>query len=202
MAITNGYATLAEAKAYLSIADSIDDTMLESMVEAASRSIDNIAGRRFYLDASASARLYRGTNPYILTVDDFGSTTGLALALDTGGDGTYETTLTYNVDYVVEPFNAVAMGKPYTQITLVGGQLLPWLLPNLRPSVQMTAKWGFPTVPDDISQACLILTADMYKRKDSVGGNLGISELGAIRMSPLGRDIAAMTRAYRREVIA
>jgi hypothetical protein len=202
MAITNGYATLAEAKAYLSITDSIDDTMLESMVEAASRSIDNIAGRRFYLDASASARLYRGTNPYILTVDDFGSTTGLALALDTGGDGTYETTLTYNVDYVVEPFNAVAMGKPYTQITLVGGQLLPWLLPNLRPSVQLTAKWGFPTVPDDISQACLILTADMYKRKDSVGGNLGISELGAIRMSPLGRDIAAMTRAYRREVIA
>jgi hypothetical protein len=202
MAITNGYATLAEAKAYLSITDSIDDTMLENMVEAASRSIDNIAGRRFYLDASASARLYRGTNPYILTVDDFGSTTGLALALDTGGDGTYETTLTYNVDYVVEPFNAVAMGKPYTQITLVGGQLLPWLLPNLRPSVQLTAKWGFPTVPDDISQACLILTADMYKRKDSVGGNLGISELGAIRMSPLGRDIAAMTRAYRREVIA
>ena len=202
MAITNGYATLAEAKAYLSISDSIDDTMLESMVEAASRSIDNIAGRRFYLDASASARLYRGTNPYILTVDDFGSTTGLALALDTGGDGTYETTLTYNVDYVVEPFNAVAMGKPYTQITLVGGQLLPWLLPNLRPSVQLTAKWGFPTVPDDIIQACLILTADMYKRKDSVGGNLGISELGAIRMSPLGRDIAAMTRAYRREVIA
>ena len=202
MAITNGYATLAEAKAYLSIVDSIDDTMLESMVEAASRAIDNIAGRRFYLDTSASARLYRGTNPYILTVDDFGSTTGLALALDTGGDGTYETVLTYNTDYVVEPFNAVAMGKPYTQITLVGGQLLPWLLPNLMPSVQLTAKWGYPTVPDDISQACLILTADMYKRKDSVGGNLGISELGAIRMSPLGRDIAAMTRAYRREVIA
>jgi hypothetical protein len=202
MAITNGYATLAEAKAYLSIADSIDDTMLENMVEAASRSIDNIAGRRFYLDASASARLYRGTNPYILTVDDFGSTTGLALSLDTGGDGTYETTLVYNTDYVVEPFNALAMGKPYTQITLVGGQLLPWLLPNLRPSVQLAAKWGYPSVPDDISQACLILTADMYKRKDSVGGNLGISELGAIRMSPLGRDIAAMTRAYRREVIA
>jgi hypothetical protein len=202
MAITNGYATLAEAKAYLTISDSIDDTMLENMVEAASRSIDNIAGRRFYLDASASARLYRGTNPYILTVDDFGSTTGLILALDTGGDGTYETTLTFNTDYVVEPFNAIAIGKPYTQITLVGGQLLPWLLPNLRPSVQLTAKWGFPTVPEDISQACLILTADMYKRKDSVGGNLGISELGAIRMSPLGRDIAAMTRAYRREVIA
>lgn len=202
MAITNGYATLAEAKAYLGIADNVDDTMLERMVEAASRAIDSIAGRRFYLDSTATARVYRGTNPYILIVDDIGTTTGLVLALDTGGDGTYETVLQLNTDYVVEPFNAAAMSKPYTQITLVGSQLLPWLLPNLRPCAQVTARWGFPTVPNDVAQSCLILTADMYKRKDSVGGNLGISELGAIRMSPLGRDIAAMVRAYRREVIA
>ena len=35
-----------------------------------------------------------------------------------------------------------------------------------------------------------------------VGGVLGLSELGAIRMSPLGRDISAIVRAYRREVVA
>ena len=56
--------------------------------------------------------------------------------------------------------------------------------------------------PDDIAQATLILGADLYKRKDSVGGVLGLSELGAIRMSPLGRDISAMVRAYRRESVA
>ena len=41
-------------------------------------------------------------------------------------------------------------------------------------------------------------TADVF----TVGGVLGLSELGAIRMSPLGRDISAIVRAYRREVIA
>ena len=43
MAITNGYATLAELKAYLGIADTVDDTMLENIIESASRSIDRIA---------------------------------------------------------------------------------------------------------------------------------------------------------------
>ena len=57
-------------------------------------------------------------------------------------------------------------------------------------------------IPDDIAEACYILSADLYKRRDSVGGVLGLSELGAIRMSPLGRDIAAMVRAYRREFFA
>ena len=62
MAISNGYATLAELKGYLKIEDSMEDTLLEHIVEAASRSIDRIANRRFYLDSSASARTYRPTN--------------------------------------------------------------------------------------------------------------------------------------------
>ena len=73
---------------------------------------------------------------------------------------------------------------------------------NYRPQVEVTARWGWPTVPDDINQATLILSADLYKRKDSIGGVLGLSELGAIRMSPLGRDITAMVRAYKREFFA
>jgi hypothetical protein len=66
----------------------------------------------------------------------------------------------------------------------------------------VTAKWGWPAVPDDIEVATQILTADLYKRKDSPGGVLGLGDLGAIRMSPLGRDVTAMVRAYKREVAA
>ena len=53
MAITNGYATLAEIKGYMSISDNTDNDLLENLVESASRSIDLIANRRFYLDATA-----------------------------------------------------------------------------------------------------------------------------------------------------
>ncbi len=207
MAITNGYATLTEIKNFLSITDNVDDTLLENMVEAASRSIDRIANRRFYADANASARQYRVSSPVILYTDDISSTSGLIVQTDDDGDGTFETTFTLNTDYIMDPLTANALGRPFTQVTIVSVTesfpIFPGLFQNgLRPGVQVTAKWGWPSVPDDINQACLILTADLYKRKDSPGGILGLGDLGAIRMSPLGRDVTAMVRAYRKETLA
>ena len=198
MAITNGYATLAELKAYLKIDDSMEDTFLENIVEAASRSIDRIANRRFYLDSTATARQYRPADLLRVFTDDFGSTSGLVVKTDPNDAGDYATTLVLNTDYIVEPVNAAAKGRPWNYITIVSGE--SYSLPvNYRPQVEVTARWGWPSVPDDINQATLILSADLYKRKDSIGGVLGLSELGAIRMSPLGRDITAMVRAYKRE---
>jgi hypothetical protein len=201
MAITNGYITLANLKTYLKIDDSVEDTLLESIIESASRSIDRIANRRFYLDATATARTYRPVGNMRVIVDDFGTTTGLILKTDPDSSGTYQKTMTLNTDYIVEPTTALAKGRPLNYLTIVGGTALS-LPVNYRPQVEVTAKWGWPSVPDDIEQATYILSADLYKRKDSIGGVLGLSELGAIRMSPLGRDIAAMVRAYRREFFA
>lgn len=207
MAITNGYATLAEIKGYLSISDSTDDSLLESLIESASRSIDRIANRRFYLDSSATARLYRAYSDVFVYVDDIGTTNGLVVAVDENGNGTYSKTLTLNTDFILDPLTASSLGRPYTQLTMVSNTemwpIFPGITQNgLRPGVQVTAKWGWPSVPDDINMACLILTADLYKRKDAPGGILGLGDLGAIRMSPIGRDVTAMVRAYKKEVLA
>jgi hypothetical protein len=207
MAITNGYTTLNAIKTFLSIADNSDDTLLEGMVEAASRSIDRIANRRFYLDPTASARQYRAYNNVIAYVDDIGTTASLAVAIDDDGDGVFEISLTQNTDYLLDPLTASSLGRPFTQLTMVNTAhvwpVFPGMFSNgLRPGVQVTARWGWPSVPDDIETACQILTADLYKRKDSPGGILGLGDLGAIRMSPLGRDVTAMVRAYKKEVAA
>lgn len=207
MAITNGYATLNEIKAYLSISDSTDDTLLEDLIESASRSIDRIANRRFYLDANASARLYRAYSDIFVYTDDIGTTTGLVVAVDENGNGTYSKQLTLNTDYILDPLTAPSLNRPYTQLTMVSNTemwpIFPGLTQNgLRPGVQVTAKWGWPSVPSDINMACLILSADLYKRKDAPGGILGLGDLGVVRMSPLGRDVTAMVRAYKKEVIA
>lgn len=207
MAITNGYATLNELKGYLSISDSTDDTLLEDLIEAASRSIDRIANRRFYLDSSASARLYRAYSDIFVYVDDIGTTSGLVVAIDENGNGTYTKTLTLNTDFILDPLTASSLNRPYTQLTMVSNTqmwpIFPGLTQNgLRPGVQVTAKWGWPSIPNDINMACLILAADLYKRKDAPGGILGLGDLGAVRMSPIGRDVTAMVRAYRKEVLA
>ena len=50
MAITNGYATLAQVKAALRIPadDTVDDTLLEMAIESGSRAIDGYTNRSFY----------------------------------------------------------------------------------------------------------------------------------------------------------
>lgn len=205
MAITNGYATLVQFQAYANMSTITADetTTIEKAIEAASRTIDRIADRRFYMDTNATARLYRTVDFYTLPVDDIGSTSGLVVALDADGNGNYTDTLTLNTDYVLDPVTAPQKGRPYTAITMVGADTFPLPI-SRRPQVQVTAKFGWynGTPPDDVVEACLILSADYVKRASSVGGVLGLSELGAIRMSPLGRDISAIVRAYRREVVA
>jgi hypothetical protein len=207
MAITNGYATLTQIKAYMSISDNTDNDLLEDLVESASRSIDRIANRRFYLDATASARLYRAYSDIFVYVDDIGTTSSLVVQTDSNGNGTYAKTLTLNQDYILDPLTSPSLGRPYTQLTMVSNTetwpIFPGLTQNgLRPGVQVTARWGWPSVPDDINMACLILTADLYKRKDAPGGILGLGDLGVVRMSPIGRDVTAMVRAYKKEVVA
>ena len=207
MAIVNGYATLTQIKNYMSISDNTDNDLLEDLIESASRSIDRMANRRFYLDATASARLYRAYSDIFVYVDDIGTTSNLSVALDINGNGTYTKTLTLNQDYILDPLTASSLGRPFTQLTMVSNTetwpIFPGLTQNgLRPGVQVTARWGWPSVPDDINMACLILTADLYKRKDAPGGILGLGDLGVVRMSPIGRDVTAMVRAYKKEVIA
>ena len=207
MAITNGYATLTQIKNYLSISDNTDNDLLEDLIESASRSIDRIANRRFYADSSASARLYRAYSDVFVYTDDISSTTGLVVAIDENGNGTYSKTLTLNTDFIMDPLTAAALGRPFTQLTMVSNTeswpIFPGLTQNgLRPGVQVTAKWGWPSVPDDITVATLTLTADQYKRKDATGGVLGLGDLGVIRMSPVGRDVAQIVRAYKKIAIA
>jgi hypothetical protein len=207
MAIVNGYATLTQIKNYMSISDNTDNDLLEDLVESASRSIDRIANRRFYLDATASARLYRAYSNIFVFVDDIGTTSNLVVAMDENGNGTYSKTLTLNTDYILDPLTSQSLNRPFTQLTMVSNTeswpIFPGITSNgLRPGVQVTARWGWPSVPDDINMACLILTADLYKRKDAPGGILGLGDLGVVRMSPIGRDVTAMVRAYKKEVIA
>ncbi len=207
MAIVNGYATLTQIKNYMSISDNTDNDLLEDLIESASRSIDRIANRRFYLDTTASARLYRAYSDIFVYVDDIGTTSNLVVALDENGNGTYTKTLTLNQDYILDPLTASSLGRPFTQLTMVSNTetwpIFPGLTQNgLRPGVQVTARWGWPSVPDDVNMACLILSADLYKRKDAPGGILGLGDLGVVRMSPIGRDVTAMIRAYKKEVIA
>src|SRR3990167_6996553 len=83
MAITSGYATLAEIKALVGVTAATHEADLERAVEAASRRIDGWCGRYFYQDASTSAREYTPDDDLVLAGDDISTATGLTVYPET-----------------------------------------------------------------------------------------------------------------------
>ena len=162
MTITNGYVTLDEALAEIGGTNNTSsDSRLEQAVEAASRQIDDYTGRRFWQDSTVVAREFYADDALELqsSVDavlDISTTTGLIVKLDDGDDGTFSTTLTINTDYVLTPANAADDGEPFTGIRLVDGLYRFPSSSSNRPGVQVTAKFGWASIPDPVAQACLI----------------------------------------------
>lgn len=198
MTITNGYATLAELKAALRINDYIDDAALERAVEGASRRIDGVCDRRFYLDTTATARLFYASAPWRCDVDDIGSTTGLVVKTNTDGSGTYGTTWAAT-DYELAPLNSLTKGEPVTTIHGVA-QMFPT---HTSPApVQVTAKWGWPSVPHAIREATILLAGRMFKRTDSLLGVAGGAGDFVVPVMRFDTDIEELVAPYVRKRLA
>ncbi len=72
MAITNGYATLAQVKAALRITDSVDDPLLEMAIESGSRAIDGYANREPVTAANLQMVTIPGTFDTLLAASGWG----------------------------------------------------------------------------------------------------------------------------------
>jgi|TARA_R110000744_G_scaffold145453_3_gene258098 hypothetical protein len=180
MAITNGYATLAEIKVAVGISDTTDDTVLEAAVETASRQIDAYCGkgRKFWQDSTVVARKYRPAMANVAVVDDVSTLTGLLVKVDTSDNGTFDTSLTIATDFQVEPLNAAAESpvRPWTLIRLLDGTLTQFTaLGSGRPAVEVTAKFGWSAVPTAIARACIIQARSIYKAPDTQFGSFQLS---------------------------
>ena len=195
MAITNGYCTLADVKAALRITDSIDDSLLETAVESASRLVDGFAGRNFYSNGSA-VRYFTPEDRIVCEIDDLISLTSIVVSadLDSVFDQTWAAT-----DYQLEPLNGRAdglTGWPSTRIRAVGDYIFGTNIGEA--SVKVTGVWGWSAAPVAVKQAPIIQASRIFKRLDSPLGVLSSPDLGYIRVGTrLDPDVQQLVEPYR-----
>lgn len=201
MAITNGYATLDQVKAAARITDSVDDSLIEMAIESSSRLIDSVCERRFYT-AGTETHYYVPTNSYVVDIDDVPGT-AISLETSSAADGVYDVSWVLSRDAQLEPLNRHSSGLafPVTRIRAVGEYLFP--MDSIGTStVKVTATFGFnagtATIPMAIRQATIISSLRVYKRLDSPLGVAGFGDLGAVRVSRVDPDIAAMVAPFRK----
>jgi hypothetical protein len=202
MAITNGYATLAEVKAAARITDTIDDSLLELAIESSSRDLDAYTERVFYsTGATAVTRVYIPQDIYLVETDDIISVN--TLKSDSTGNGTFDITWAAT-DFQLEPLNGRAGGidTPATRIRAIGEYLWPVYEPrnvnSNQASVQVTGVFGFATVPIAIKQATILAALRAYKRYESPTGVLGFSDMGVVRIGRLDPDVQRLVDPYRK----
>ena len=186
MAITNGYCTLAQVKSRLDIDDFADDSEMESVIEAVSRWIDGPmgCGRRIY--AATETRYYTPDFKDWLIVDDLISVT--TLKTDTTGNGTFDTTWTTS-DYILQPMNAAYLSMPYDQITVATNGDYTFD-PDIKRSVEIAGNWGYAsTTPPQITEACILASMRVWKRRDMLFGTVGNADLGTVEaIAPIMKD--------------
>ena len=193
MAITNGYCTLEQIKASAGITDTVDDTLLELAVEAASREIDSATERQFF--QTSATRIYTPRDSFVTEIDDLVSLT--TLKTSTAADGTFDETWT-STDYQLEPLNGLAgaIEVPANQIRAVGDYTFP--VSGGEATVQVVGTFGFSSVPTAITQATVILGSRIFKRNDSPLGVAGFGDIGVIRVGRLDPDVEAMIMPYKK----
>lgn len=192
MTITNGYCTVPEFMSHSRLNDYDDNLLVELSISAASRNIERHTGRRFWQDGSVVVREYHADDAGLVYVDDISTTTGLIVKTDTAGTGTFATTLTINTDFLLYPLNAGddTPARPWTTIRIAGGSGYWFPTDADRPGVQVTAKFGWAAVPDEVKLACVFQAQMLYASKDARGGVWGDSGLRVSRfMHPQAEEL-------------
>ncbi|MFC8456442.1 hypothetical protein ACFUJ0_06100 [Streptomyces sp. NPDC057242] len=62
--------------------------------------------------------------------------------------------------------------------------------------MRVGTRFGWPAVPDDITEAALIQAARLYRRKDSPEGVTGSAEWGVVRLSRRDPDVWNLIDPY------
>ena len=199
MTITNGYLTTAEARTYAGLSDLADTELLDDVVTAVSRAIDNACQRTFFQQA-AQARTFTTQSATMLTLGAFNDLVSITtLKFDRDGDGTFEETIgATNFGLLDSDFPETG---PYTAVELYNSTWYP--VPGGTAGTgrtkltQITGTWGWPAVPAQVKQACRLQVARVMKRQESPLGVAGFGEFGVVRVSRLDPDIDAMLQPYK-----
>ncbi len=192
------YSNPAQVKAQPGITGTGSDTVIASLITAASRAIDNFCNRPegFVADETASIRYYVGRGKPWLFVDDIATASSLAVAVkDAIGDeedeyvawivGTVGTTTGADVFPATgDPSRPDFNHLPYTMLVI--GQNGDYsIFPDGSgaggiPMVKVTARWGYATTtPAPIEQACITQVCRWLARGQSKWADtLGSAEMG------------------------
>ncbi len=175
-------------------------------VRAASRAIDEMAGRTYYPsptaapddeDYEAEVRYFTATSWRRVDIDDLLHVDEVATTTNRISYLTWPTT-----DYLPEPLNAAAKGKPYELLhAFPNRRRFPVDVPA---GVRVTGRFGWETAPDQVIELTGILATKFFKRaREAPFGivTIGVEVATAIRIARSDPDTAMLVEGLTRRAV-
>jgi len=178
-------------RTYVKSDTSYDSALYADAIAAATEFLRTATGRYITVaDDTATARTYRPdtTMSPVLWIHDCAEITSV---VEEGA------TLTPNVDYVAEPLNGITPAgesRPYDRLRRIG--LRAWYWDDETPTVTVTARWGWPAIPQMAKNACVIAAKAYLDNRDLSFGIVGAADFGGIteREAKIVRDFITQYR--------
>lgn len=196
--MTVNYATLSQVKAALRITDQVDDALLNTAIDSASRWVDGWCDRSFAPAGTAvTSRDYTPASTFgVIYIDDCVEVT--EVRIDDDLDRTFSKVL-LPVDYLLEPVNEQRYGLvlPFTRLRPYEDGY--WPVFRERPTVRVSGRFGWPEVPAAVREATILQASRLFTRLDAPLGIAGFGDLGGMRVSRfVDPDVEMLLAPYRR----
>lgn len=204
--LKHAYATVDDLREQLSDSgQKLPENMIIRALNSASRAVDHYTGRRFWQDDAPTTRTFEVSGCYpdfTLPGDaEISTTTGLQIATwDISG---YGPAWVQDTDFRLAPYDALAPSSPYkawwvlegTGTRLFGVRATRGFYP-----LQITARFGWAEIPDEVESATLLKAAQLFKRKDAPFGIAQFGEIAAVRITRQDIDVVELLSPYQRDV--
>lgn len=195
--LSNAYCEITEVRNtdVANMTGTTHDDLLTTVINAVSRKIDNYCGWRFY---AASETRYFTAAEYSdhIVVPGISTASGITLLTDDSGDGVYENTWA-STDYELAPYNAALDGRPFTRIEVTPSG--NYRFPRVPKGTKLTASFGWASVPEPVTVACILQSNRVWGRFKSPQGVAGTSAIGAMTFNipRLDPDVMDLLHEYR-----
>jgi hypothetical protein len=186
------YTTVAVVKAYLGLTTTAFDDELTDDIATAARDIDENCDQIFY-ETDVEIRSYIPQNPGYCITDGISEFVALTAQ---------ESVWVRDSDFMLEPQNAELQGRPFNAIRTIARPFIFTLaqIPSgwagFDGRVYVTAKFGWPAVPNQIVQANKILAARLFHRRNAPLGVISFSNEVAFRMAGTDADAAKLLQPF------
>jgi hypothetical protein len=150
------------------------DNQLDEWIEGVEKTIENITGRVFIADTTASARLYDGDGEQDLLIDECVDVTKVEVGSDAYGSSFSEILETGSDRYFTYPQNAIVKGQCIDKVVL-SARTFPCGMQNNR----ITAKWGYSVaVPADIKFVATVFVTGILNQQRMGGDQIKSERIG------------------------